>query len=175
MSALSGLYGNMSGFMGAGPGPGAGTGPSYPGYAQLLNSVLQGIQGIGTSQSQAIQDTYAQQSGQATQQMQSAGLGNSTVAQSIQRGLSLDKWKAQIALANQLAQLGAGYTAQMGMSGLQQQGAFQQQQLGYGNQMAMLAMQNQYQNPSYQLQNNMNQINQRDQASIGRFLMQNYV
>jgi hypothetical protein len=88
------------------------------GYQGLTSAVLGDISGIGASQSQAINDAYAQASGKSAQQMISAGLGNSTVQQSVQRGNLLDRSKAQIALANQLAQLTAGYQSQLGQSQL---------------------------------------------------------
>jgi len=88
------------------------------GYGNLYNTVMGGIQGIGASQSQAIQDAYAQQSGNSAQQMINSGLGNTTVQQSVQRGNLLDEQKAQTGLANQLAQLQAGYQTNLGMAGL---------------------------------------------------------
>lgn len=95
------------------------------GYTSLYNNVLGGIQGIGASQQQAIQDTYAQQRGSADQSLISRGLGNTTVRDSVQRGLTLDEGKANIALANQIAALNAGYQSNLGLAGL-----------NYGNQAA---------------------------------------
>jgi len=88
------------------------------GYTDLANNVLAGIQGVGDSQRQAIRDAYAQQAGRATQGLTSAGLGNTTVAASVQRGLVADREKANVNLANQLAQLSAGYQSQLGLAGL---------------------------------------------------------
>ena len=108
------------------------------GYGQLSGQVLSDIQGIDASQRQAIADAYAQQSGSAAQSLISRGLGNTTVQDSIQRGLALDKAKADVALSNQTAQLQAGYRSQLGMAGLgyrnlaqQQRAALQNQQLGF--------------------------------------------
>lgn len=110
------------------------------GYGNLQQSVLGGIAGIGASQSQAIRDAYAQQSGAASQGLISRGLGNTTVADSVQRGLTLDKSKADIALANQIAGLQAGYQTNIGMAGLNfgnqanmQNTALANQQLGWMN------------------------------------------
>lgn len=110
------------------------------GYNQLYNNVLGGIQGIGQSQSQAIADVYAQQSGGLAQQLTNSGLGNTTVAAQMQRGPQLDAQKAQVALANQMAQLTAGYQSNLGMAGLNQQNtanmqntALAGQQLGWMN------------------------------------------
>jgi hypothetical protein len=88
------------------------------GYQGLQAAVLGDISGIDQSQRQALSDTYAQASGKAAQQMIQSGLGNSTVQQSVQRGLLLDKSKADVALSNQMAQLTAGYRAQLGQSQL---------------------------------------------------------
>ncbi len=88
------------------------------GYGGLSNDVQGIIKGIGASQSQNIQDVYAQQSGAASQGLINRGLGNTTVANSVQRGLTLDQQKAQVALSNQLAALSAGYKANIGMAGL---------------------------------------------------------
>lgn len=110
------------------------------GYNQLYNQVLGGIQGIGQSQAQAIADQYAQASGQSQQDLINRGLGNSTVLSSVQRGNQLDKSKADVALANQIAQLTAGYQSQLGGAGLNyanqanmQNAAQQNQQLNWMN------------------------------------------
>lgn len=91
------------------------------GYGALNTQVQGMIQGVDRSQRQAIADAYAKQSGQMSQSMISHGLGNTTVQGSMQRGLTLDKQKADIALSNQMAQLQAGYSSQLGMAGLQSQ------------------------------------------------------
>jgi hypothetical protein len=88
------------------------------GYGNLYGAVQNTIQGIGASQSQAIADTYAQQSGNSAQDMINRGLGNTTVQQSVQRGNLLDEQKAQTGLANQMAQLQAGYQSNLGQAGL---------------------------------------------------------
>lgn len=88
------------------------------GYNQLYGNVMNTIQGVDTSTLQAIQRAYAQQSGQATQQMVNAGLGNTTVQQSTQAGLLGQYAQAQTAAQNQYAQLKAGYMSQLGLAGL---------------------------------------------------------
>lgn len=110
------------------------------GYGRLQGDVLAGIQGIGASQGQAIKDAYAQQSGAQAQNLVARGLGNTTVANSVQRGLTLDKQKADIALANQIAGLTAGYQSNLGLAGLNfgnqanmQNTALANQQLGWMN------------------------------------------
>lgn len=108
------------------------------GYSDLSGQVMGDISGIDASQRQAIADQYAQSSGQQAQGLINRGLGNTTVANSVQRGLQLDKSKADIALSNQMAQLTAGYRSQLGLAGLNyanqanmQNSAQRNQQLGF--------------------------------------------
>ena len=108
------------------------------GYSTLSKNVLGTIKGIDQSQRQAIADAYAQQSGSAAQSLIDRGLGNTTVANAVQRGLSFDKAKADIALSNQMAQLTAGYQSSLGLAGLNyanqanmQNTGLRSQQLGY--------------------------------------------
>ncbi len=113
-------------------------------YGQLQQNVLGSIQGVGASQAQAIQDTYAQQSGAAQQSLAQRGLGNTTVVDATQRGLTLDEQKAQVALQF--------YGQQQGYA---QQQQMQQQQ--FANQWAT-------QNP-YAPLNNLNRQNDATRAS----------
>ena len=103
------------------------------GYGSLNQQVQGTIQGITASQQQAIKDSYAQQSGTASQGMINAGLGNTTVQQSVQSGLGLQENKAQVALANQQAQLEAGYQSQIGLAGLNYAGQAVAQQASLGS------------------------------------------
>jgi hypothetical protein len=100
------------------------------GYGNLSGSVLAGINGLGSAQAQAIADQYTNLSGQQAQGLISRGLGNTTVQNSIQRGIGLDEAKAQNDLANQIAATRAGYQTQIGLQGLNFQGqaAFQNAQ-----------------------------------------------
>jgi hypothetical protein len=114
------------------------------GYGGLENQVMSTIQGVGQSQAQQIADITAQNQGQAQQGMISSGLGNTTAEQSVQSGIMLQGQKADVALSNQLAQLGAGYESSIG-------GA----QLNYANQLntqntALGAQQLGFQNQAYQ-------------------------
>lgn len=88
------------------------------GYNNLNTQVQNQIANIGQSQSEQIANEYQQQSGQLAQQMINSGLGNTTVQGSMQGGLLTGETQAQTALANQLAQLQAGYTSQIGGSAL---------------------------------------------------------
>lgn len=143
------------------------------GYGQLYNNVLGGISNIGASQGQAIEDVYAQQKGQAQQSLTSRGLGNTTVSDSVQRGLGLDKSKAQIALANQMAQTTAGYQSQLGLAGLGYGNMANMQNTGQANQQLgwMNSVQAQY--PNAQSYNQLAQMSgQAQQANADRAAIQ---
>lgn len=88
------------------------------GYDTLSKDVLAGIAGTDASAKQQIEDSYAQQQGSATQGLVNAGLGNSTVTSAVGRGLQYDREKSYTSLANQMAQLSAGYQSQLGQAGL---------------------------------------------------------
>ena len=105
------------------------------GYNKLSKQVLGTIKGIDESQQQAIRDQYAKQMGTLDQSLISSGLGNTTVRGSMQRGLTLDEQKAQIALANQMAQLTAGYQSQLGLAGLNYRGQAAAQNTALSGQM----------------------------------------
>jgi hypothetical protein len=94
--------------------------------------------GVAAPAAQSIADVYQGQMGSAQQNLINSGLGNSTVLQSVQRGIGLDAAKAYGGLGAQLAQTYAGYESQLGLAGLnyanqanQQNTALQQAQLGY--------------------------------------------
>ncbi len=61
-----------------------------------------------------------------------AGLGNTTVTSSVSRGLMYDRTKAENALAEQIAQLKAGYMSQIGLAGLGYRGQAIQADTGVG-------------------------------------------
>lgn len=88
------------------------------GYANLQQSVLNDIQGIGRAKSQEIADTYARESGAMQQNLARQGLGGWSVMPAMQRGLTLDSQKAQAGLAEQIAQLRAGYQTNLGLARL---------------------------------------------------------
>jgi hypothetical protein len=87
--------------------------------------------GVAAPAAQAIGDTYAAQQGNAQQGLINSGLGNSTVLQSVNRGIGLDAAKAYGGLGAQLAQTYAGYQANIGMQNLNAQNQLRSQQLGY--------------------------------------------
>ncbi len=106
------------------------------GYTQLGGDVMNTLKGVDASQRQAIQDAYAAQVGAGSQSLASRGLGNSTVVDSVNRGLLLDKSKADIALSNSTAQLMAGYQSQLGLAGLGFAGQAAQQNTAQQNALA---------------------------------------
>ena len=88
------------------------------GFKNLYGNVMSGIQGSDAAAQQQIKDLYAQQQGSASQGLINAGLGNSTVTSSVSRGLTADESKSQVNLADQMAQLQAGYQSQIGQAAL---------------------------------------------------------
>jgi len=110
------------------------------GYGNLSGSVLAGIDTVGQAASQNIANQYKQASGAAAQQLVSRGLGNTTVQQSVQRGIESQKSQADLNLADQLATMKAGYQSNIGLAQLgyqaqaaQQYAAAQQAQLNFMN------------------------------------------
>lgn len=104
------------------------------GYNTLNAQVMGGIAGTDQANQQAINDMYAQQIGQQTQSMVDRGLGNTTVTQAVQRGLTLDQAKAQTDQANKFAYTYADYQSQLGQAGLGYQNQAVQQNVGLANQ-----------------------------------------
>lgn len=102
------------------------------GYNTLTSQVMGGLEGSANAQRQLIDRQYTQQAGQASQQLTNSGLNNSTVVQSLQRGITFDQQLAQTNLANQFAQLQAQYQTQLGLSGLGYQDQANQQQMQLG-------------------------------------------
>ena len=92
------------------------------GYNQLQGDVLNRLSGSNAAAIQAINDRYSQDQGNAAQQLVSRGLGNTTVQSAVNRGLSLDRAKAELGAQNQLQQNIANYQTQIGMGKLGFQG-----------------------------------------------------
>jgi hypothetical protein len=136
------------------------------GYTNLSGAVMSDIQGIGQSQQQAINDAYAAQQGMQAQGLTNRGLGNTTVANSVQRGLTLDKQKSDIALANQMAQLTAGYRSQLGLAGLNYGNQANMQNTALGSQ--QLNWMNSVNAPYPNAKDYMNLEMMRGQANAGR-------
>jgi hypothetical protein len=134
----------MSGYQSALSGQQAAQAPIQAGYGALQGQVANTLGyggtpwGVAAPAAQSIADLYASQSGNAQQGLINSGLGNSTVLQSVQRGIGLDAAKAYGGLGAQLAQTYAGYQSQLGLAGLnyanqanQQNTAINMAQLGY--------------------------------------------
>ena len=101
------------------------------GYQSLYGDVLGRIAGTNSSNIMDINTNAAAQSGAASQQMVSRGLGNSTVQQNMQRAIALDRARAVTDSENRFAQLGANYASQIGGDRLRSQ----QQGIGLGAQL----------------------------------------
>jgi hypothetical protein len=87
---------------------------------QVANTLGQGGTpwGVAAPAAQAISDTLTDQMGTTTQGLINAGLGNSTVMNSLQQGNALQAQKAYGSLGSQLAQTYAGYESNLGLSQL---------------------------------------------------------
>jgi hypothetical protein len=105
------------------------------GYSGLEDRVLGTIGNVGQSRARDIDAAATAQSGRSAQRLISSGLGNSTVQASLQRGISSDRERSQNALAEQIAQMRAGYQSQIGQAGLSQR----ERQLGAENAQRNLA------------------------------------
>lgn len=107
-------------------------GDIYGKFQNLYGDVLGRIAGTNQTNMQDINTAYNAQAGNTTQSLISRGLGNSTVLDSMQRGVEADRQRALTASQNQFTQLGAGYASAIGGQGLQsqQQGAQTQANLG---------------------------------------------
>lgn len=97
------------------------------GYTDLTNQVLQSLVGYGNAQRSATDQQYAQQLAAASQQLTNAGLNNTTVTQSVNRGYNLDQARAQNELSEQFAKLDADYRSSLGLAGLGYQDAANRQ------------------------------------------------
>ncbi len=123
-------YGNVLGAYSQGQQQAGGQLPGiYGGYGQLggdvqstlgMGQVLgqNGNWGVAAPAAQAIGQAYDQQRANTTQQMTSAGLGNTTAVANAQNQNALGYGQAIGGLGAQLAQTAAGYQAQIGQAGL---------------------------------------------------------
>lgn len=104
------------------------------GYNALYGDVLGRIAGSNDSNITDINAQYNAQAGKALSNAVSRGLGNSTVAGNMDRGIQLDRARAITDSQNRFAQLGAGYANQIGQArlGAQQQGVNLGANLGQG-------------------------------------------
>lgn len=139
LNQAQGMYGNiLSGYNSALASQQAQQQQIMGGYNQLQSNVLGGLAGQGQARSQEIADQYTARQGQATQNLVSRGLGNSTVQSAVSRGLAFDESKSQNQLTEAIAAQNAQYQSQLGLAGLgyqntanMQNTALLGQQLGY--------------------------------------------
>lgn len=88
------------------------------GYGQLQGDVLRGIEGVGVARGREIDDAFERSNANAQQSMINRGLGNTTVLDSAVRGVVGDRERERTRLAEDLAQMRAGYQSQLGQAGL---------------------------------------------------------
>ena len=124
----------MQGYSQLASGLQAGIAPISQGYQNLTKEVLCGIKGVQQSQLNAVQCQFTKASGATQQQLIGAGLGNSTVLGSAQRGNVAQEALASTQVQNQFAQLQAGYQSQLGLACLNWQQQALGMQQGLGNQ-----------------------------------------
>jgi hypothetical protein len=110
------------------------------GYGALRQDVRDQLAGYGRSAENDLNAQYAQAQGAAGQSLVSRGLGNSTIADSVQRGLGYDRARAGIDLGDRLTAQRVGFDASLGQAGLGFQerasganAGLAQQQLGWMN------------------------------------------
>lgn len=107
------------------------------GYGLLGDQVLGGLAGSNQAQLMDINDRYYKADAANTQDLISRGLRSTTRKRTDSSSLLGQKWRADIASNNALAQLAAGYGSQIGLAGLGAAGNFMNSGdslgLGYGN------------------------------------------
>lgn len=91
--------------------------------------IMNDLRDLGVSQGQEITDQYAGERGTQAQSLISRGLGNTTVQQSVMRGLAHDESKSRIDLAGQVAEKKATLRDRFN----QQRMAMASEQLGFMN------------------------------------------
>lgn len=96
-------------------------------YTQLLNQLLGGIAGVEQPARQASYDDYLRNLGSQRQSLVSRGMNNTTVRDSVERGVLSDKWRRDNEITAQMAQLRAGYEQSIGLAGLGAQNEAQAQ------------------------------------------------
>ncbi len=88
------------------------------GYRQLQRGVMRRLAGTNRANIQDIADQYAARGGAMDQQLIDRGLGNTTVQQSVSRGLLQDRSKEVTRSQGAFAQMMAQYQSQLGQSRL---------------------------------------------------------
>lgn len=90
-------------------------------YDSVIRNVLGGLDQSGNTERQAIRDRYMANMGQAQQQLTSRGLGNTTVASAVGRGLGYDADKSYGAVSERVAGQKAQYQTQLSLASLAEQ------------------------------------------------------
>lgn len=101
------------------------------GYNKLSEDTFSDLRNADAAQKQAIVDKYTSLSGQMQMGAINKGLGNTTVLNSLQRGLTSDQDKAQVELASRFAGLKADYRSRIGLAGLGYEGDALKSNLGF--------------------------------------------
>lgn len=100
------------------------------GYNSMYNEVIGQIQGITQTREREIGEAATRQASQEQQSLIDRGLGNTTVQQSVNRGIESDKQKSITNVRNEFAGLQASYQNQIRQAQLAAQGRGAQELLG---------------------------------------------
>jgi hypothetical protein len=92
-----------------------------PGYAGLLNQALGNVQNYGQAQRTQLANFYKQQQAQQQADLLNRGLGNSTIANSVQSGLAQQQAQAGQNLEQNISQYGTNVLGQFGLPMLENQ------------------------------------------------------
>lgn len=130
------------------------------GYDQTLQNVMGYVDQMGNQQRRDITAAYDKARAAADQGLAKRGLGNTTVRNSLMTGIAGQESQEMARLNEQLANLKAGYEAQLGTSGNQAQAAMMQQGMGAYQDIYGLGTQlgSQYANYLNQLGNQMSSL-----------------
>ncbi len=93
----------------------------------MYGTVMGTLDNAGAAAGQEITDQYAAQRGNTQQSLISRGLGNTTVRDSVERGLTYDESKSRVNLANQIAAQRAGYQTHFADLGVESAQRYAQQ------------------------------------------------
>lgn len=103
------------------------------GYTNLYNTVMNQLQGAETSRKTEIGDMAKSELGSASQSLIDRGLGNTTVQSAVSSGVEANKQRRLTEVANQFAQMRAGYQQQLGQAQLGNIAGLSKAQLDFMN------------------------------------------
>lgn len=92
------------------------TGHGYEGRQRLYDQAMGDVESLGRTERMNIGEQYARSLGRATQSAASRGLGNTTVQDSLRRGVEFDKARAGIELEDQMTRQRLGVRDRFGLS-----------------------------------------------------------